>query len=106
MSRSARAVGNWFNQLASTNLMGPRTIFNKLASISPGRDPTTAVIEGQWFTDNGGIDILINGLSTTQSNPCQFTTWMHVSPKPAPRRRDRPNTRIVRRQMPYARASH
>lgn len=40
-----------------------------------GRDPTTAVIEGQWATDNGGIDILINGVSTGQSNPSGFASW-------------------------------
>ena len=40
-----------------------------------GRDPRTAAIEGQWSSDNGGIDILINGVSTGQSNPSQFTSW-------------------------------
>lgn len=41
-----------------------------------GRDPTTAVIEGQWATDNDGIDILINGLGTAQPNLSGFTSWM------------------------------
>lgn len=29
-----------------------------------GFDPATAIITGQWETDNSGLDILINGLST------------------------------------------
>ena len=40
-----------------------------------GRDPATAVIEGQWSSDNDGIDILINGSSTAQSNPAQYWAW-------------------------------
>ena len=40
-----------------------------------GRDSTTAVIEGQWASDNGGIDITINGMSAAQSNPLEFTSW-------------------------------
>ncbi|MBI3870839.1 MAG: immunoglobulin domain-containing protein, partial [Verrucomicrobia bacterium] len=40
-----------------------------------GRDPATARISGRWATDNRGVDILINGVSTGQSNPSQYGTW-------------------------------
>jgi uncharacterized repeat protein (TIGR01451 family) len=33
-----------------------------------GLDPTTAVIAGQWATDNDGLDILLNGNSTGNQN--------------------------------------
>lgn len=34
-----------------------------------GFDHTTAFLNGQWSTDNTGIDILINGVSTSQTIP-------------------------------------
>ena len=34
-----------------------------------GFDPATATISGQYTTDNNGIDVLINGLSTGQTTP-------------------------------------
>lgn len=40
-----------------------------------GFNPTTARLAGRWLTDNRGVDILINGLSTAQSNVNPFTTW-------------------------------
>src|SRR5205823_3401283 len=40
-----------------------------------GLNPATAVIMGQWATDNAGIDILINGVRTKQANSQQFTAW-------------------------------
>jgi hypothetical protein len=33
-----------------------------------GLDPTTALVTGQWATDNAGNDILINGISTAQTS--------------------------------------
>ena len=38
-------------------------------------DPSSVVISGRWSTDNGGRDILINGISTGHSNTAQFTEW-------------------------------
>ena len=35
----------------------------------------SARIAGRWATDNGGVDILINGVSTGQSNTNQFASW-------------------------------
>lgn len=34
-----------------------------------GLDPTTAALSGFWSTDNAGVDILINGVSTGQTIP-------------------------------------
>lgn len=38
-----------------------------------GYDHTSAHVSGMWATDNEGIDIFINGVSTGQGNPNQFT---------------------------------
>ncbi len=35
----------------------------------------SARIAGRWATDNGGVDILINGVSTGQPNSNQFANW-------------------------------
>jgi len=40
-----------------------------------GMDRSTARIAGRWATDNKGVDILINGVSTGQSNTNQFAGW-------------------------------
>jgi hypothetical protein len=40
-----------------------------------GYDPATAIIVGQWSTDNLGVDILINGQSTGQANTAQFVSF-------------------------------
>jgi hypothetical protein len=40
-----------------------------------GFDPSTVVISGFWATDNGGVDILINGTSTGQPNVAEFAAW-------------------------------
>ena len=38
-------------------------------------NPATARLAGRWATDNQGVDILINGVSTAQANTNQFGTW-------------------------------
>ncbi len=40
-----------------------------------GFNPATARLAGRWATDNQGVNILINGNSTGQSNTVQFTGW-------------------------------
>jgi hypothetical protein len=40
-----------------------------------GFNPATARLAGRWATDNEGFDILINGVSTGQSNITQFASW-------------------------------
>lgn len=50
-----------------------------------GFDATTALINGTWATDNIGVDILINGISTGQSIPfyhptTQLTAFQYFTP--------------------------
>ncbi|HUF61088.1 MAG TPA: LamG-like jellyroll fold domain-containing protein [Verrucomicrobiales bacterium] len=40
-----------------------------------GFDPSMARITGRWSSDNGGVDILINGVSTGLRNDLQFGSW-------------------------------
>ena len=41
-----------------------------------GFNPATASISGQWSTDDTGIDILLNGVSTGQTTPgSSFASW-------------------------------
>ena len=40
-----------------------------------GLDPSTAVITGRWSSDNGGVDILINGVSTGITGDGNFGTF-------------------------------
>lgn len=40
--------------------------------------PSTATISGRWSTDNTGLDIFINGVSTAQTSP-GFTAWTNFS---------------------------
>ncbi len=40
-----------------------------------GFDPATAFVTGEWSSDNNGLDILINGVSTGQANPDQFGVY-------------------------------
>lgn len=49
-------------------------------TIPAGFDPATAVITGQWSTDNNGTDILINGTSTSATTPfTAFTSFFSFS---------------------------
>lgn len=40
-----------------------------------GFDPTKASITGRWVSDNGGMDIVINGVSLGLTNPGNFDNW-------------------------------
>jgi hypothetical protein len=72
------ASSAWIGPDNAADLDGPagqyiyRTTFD-LTGLTPG----TASISGQWSTDNLGVDILINGVSTGQSisNPESFRTF-------------------------------
>jgi hypothetical protein len=52
--------------------------FRTTFTIGAGLDPLTAMITGQWSTDNAGLDILINGTSTgnTSSGFGTFTSFI------------------------------
>ncbi len=64
----------------SSNTFGPvgnytyRTTFNLT-----GLNPASAVITGRWATDNTGLDILINGISTGNTNTTQFGSYTSFS---------------------------
>ena len=61
---------------AATSLDGPigdytyRTTFDLT-----GLDFTTALISGQWSTDNAGVGILLNGVATGNINSGNFGAW-------------------------------
>ncbi len=40
-----------------------------------GFELASLVLTGEWATDNGGLDILINGVATGLRNDTQFTGW-------------------------------
>ncbi|MEN9022427.1 MAG: PEP-CTERM sorting domain-containing protein [Verrucomicrobiales bacterium] len=44
-----------------------------------GLDVGTVNIMGRWSSDNLGVDILINGVSTGQTNEAQFGDWSDFS---------------------------
>lgn len=44
-----------------------------------GYNPSTAQITGQWSTDDLGMDILINGVSTGLTNSAEFASWTPFS---------------------------
>jgi hypothetical protein len=50
-----------------------RTTFNMT-----GLDLASAVLLGRWATDNPGIDILINGVSTGIGDPGEFVAWSNT----------------------------
>ena len=74
-------AGPWLANTATSKWIGPR--LNTAASAAgnytyrttldlTGRDPATVVILGGWATDNPGVDILVNGLSTTNAQSPGF----------------------------------
>ena len=40
-----------------------------------GFNPATARLSGRWATDNNGVDIILNGVSSGQVNTAQFGAW-------------------------------
>lgn len=86
-------AGPWVANNAFSKWIGPRTETSAAAGVEgsggdyvyrtvvdlTGFDPATVVIAGDWSTDNAGIDILINGLSTGQANTAQFPAFTPFS---------------------------
>jgi hypothetical protein len=82
-------AGPWVANSAGSKWIGPR--FDTVAAAGgagalgdytyrltfdvTGVDPASLVITGDWATDNPGPDILINGISTGQSNPGNFDAF-------------------------------
>ena len=65
-------------QTASGSPGGVTRTFRTTFMIGAGYDPLTALITGQWSTDNAGLDILINGISTGNTSP-SFTSFTNFS---------------------------
>ncbi len=58
----------WIGPSNDNMLNGPVGIYTYSSTFNlTGLDPTTALITGLWSTDNEGIDIRINGISTGNS---------------------------------------
>ncbi|HZO83702.1 MAG TPA: hypothetical protein VFC26_00685, partial [Verrucomicrobiae bacterium] len=74
-------AGPWMANSTTSKWIGPRFFTEQAAggdytySLTfdlTGLDPASAIITGQWTSDNTGPDILINGVSTGNSNPGSF----------------------------------
>jgi hypothetical protein len=77
-------AGPWMANSTTSKWIGPRFFTEQAAggdytySITfdlTGLDPASAIVTGQWTSDNAGPDILINGVSTGNSNPGSFGTY-------------------------------
>jgi hypothetical protein len=77
-------VGPWVANSDTSKWIGPQGETSQAAEGDyvyqvtfdlTGLDPATAFIQGEWATDNLGLDILINGISTGNQNTAQFTTF-------------------------------
>jgi hypothetical protein len=70
------SLSAWIGPNNDSSLNGPvgeyiyRTTFDLT-----GLDPSTAIITGQWATDNPGIDIVLNGNQLGIQNTIQFVNW-------------------------------
>ena len=70
--------GAWFANSASSQWVGPVQVTNDITTGGvfeytttfdlAGLDPTTALVQGRWASDNSGGEILINGISVGQAN--------------------------------------
>lgn len=77
LSKWIAPVGDQSSLLEVNSITGPYTY--RLTFDLTGYDPSTAVITGQWATDNNGVNILLNGASTGNINDAQFTVWTPFS---------------------------
>jgi len=71
------ATSAYIWQTASGNPGNVTRTFRTTFMIGAGFDPLTALITGQWSTDNAGLNILINGFGTgnTSSGFTSFTSF-------------------------------
>jgi hypothetical protein len=82
-------AGPWVPNTASSKWISPRVdsasaaggagaagdyVYRTIVDVT-GYDPASVIIDGLWATDNEGMDILINGVSTGQKNTVQFTAY-------------------------------
>jgi len=82
-------AGPWVANNAGSKWIGPRAETSAAAGVPgaggdyvyrtvvdlTGFDPSSVLISGAWSTDNEGMDILLNGVSTAQGNTAQFPSF-------------------------------
>jgi hypothetical protein len=74
------ALSAWIGPNSDGQLDGPAGLYDYQVSFSlAGLDSNSAVIAGNWATDNEGVDILINGVSTGDSNLNGFASFTAFS---------------------------
>ena len=71
------SASRWVWQTATGQPVNVTRTFTTTFDLT-GFMPATASITGRWATDNQGLDILINGVSTGQTAP-GFTSWTNFS---------------------------
>ena len=74
------SVSQWISHRpdAANITNGGHYIFRTTFDLT-GYNTDTALLTGRWASDNTGLDILINGISTGNSNPGQFTSFSSFS---------------------------
>lgn len=71
-------VSTWLSYSEDSN--GPPIDYGFSTAFSlQGLDVDTVSITGRWSSDNAGLDIQINGVSTGQTNDAQFGGWTDFS---------------------------
>lgn len=72
---SDSAISAWISPTANTIDAVGTYIYRTTFDLT-GLDPTTATLNGRWSSDDNGLDILINGVSTGQTVPGSgFASW-------------------------------
>jgi hypothetical protein len=69
------ATSKWIGPVANTSAGAVGLYTYRTVIDLSGRDPSTVIILGRWATDNPGIDIQVNGVSTTNVNTAQFGSY-------------------------------
>jgi hypothetical protein len=69
------ATSKWIGPQANTSASAVGSYTYRTTIDLTGRDPSTVIIFGRWATDNPGIDIQVNGVSTTNVNTVQFPSY-------------------------------
>ena len=77
-------AGPWLANSATSKWIGPQLVTSASAAERytyrttidlTGRDPSTVIILGRWATDNTGLDIQVNGVSTTNAQSPSFSAY-------------------------------
>ena len=70
------SLSAWVGPVGNSSLNGSVGTYDYKTTFSlTGFSAASAMIMGQWASDNEGVDILINGVSTGQMTTSQFTAF-------------------------------